>query len=411
MKRAYKFRIYPNEEQRVLIDKTIGCARLMYNLLLGDYKEQLDDRTNGQSVEMKSVKHFKEEYDFLSEVDSLALMNARQNLRSSLDNFFKSRKGKRKGRKIGFPRFKSKARSKLRYTTNNQKGTVAVDEHRSAIKIPKLKWVKANLHRQVLGSISMCTVEHRRSGEYYVSIVVERDVRCTTKNIPLERQRVVGIDMSLTSFAVDSDKSNDVTKTKYVREYRENERRLKRLQRSVSRKQKGSMNRDKARMCLARFHEHIANKRKDFCHKESLRYARDYDVIVIEDLDMQAMSRTLHLGKSVMDLGWGEFTTFLKYKCEEHGSILVVADKWFASSKICHECGEKNTLLKLSDREWVCPHCGCVIDRDYNAALNLRDYYYNTVWTTGIHACGEETTTSVETLVQATSLKQEAPNF
>ena len=395
MKRAYKFRIYPNKEQMILIDKTIGCARKMYNLLLADYKKQLDEREEGQFVELQSVKHFKdqEKYHYLKEVDSLALMNARQNLRAALENFFNSRNGKRKGKKMGFPQFKPKTKSRWKYTTNNQKGTVSVDEHRSAIKIPKLKWVKAHLHRQVLGTITSCSIEKTRSGEYYASLLAELPDRKERKSVPVDRQRVVGIDMSLSSFAVDSDKSSDVTKTKYVRQFRENERRLARLQRRVSRKQKGSKNREKAIALLCKLHGHVSNKRKDFCHKESLRYARNYDVVVIEDLNMQAMSRTLHLGKSVMDLGWGEFTSYLKYKCEDRGTLLVIADKWFASSKTCHECGEENPNLKLSDREWVCPHCGCVIDRDYNAALNLRDYYYSTVGTTGIDACGEMTST------------------
>jgi len=164
---------------------------------------------------------------------------------------------------------------------------------------------------------------------------------------------------------------------------------------------------------------HVANKRKDYAHKMSRYYADNYDVIVLEDIDMQDMSRTLHLGKSVHDLGFGMFRDFLSYKCEETDLVVIYAEKWFASSKTCHECGSKNELLRLSDREWVRPECGSMIDRDLNAALNLRDYFRqliggidkNTVGTTEIYASGEVTSTLRETLTQVISMNEEAPSF
>lgn len=190
-----------------------------------------------------------------------------------------------------------------------------------------------------------------------------------------------------------------------------------RLEKEVSRKEKGSKNRDKARARLAKFSRHIANKRLDFTHKLSRYYVNNYDVIVVEDIDMQAMSRTLKLGKSVCDLGFGRFREQLAYKCMETDSVLIVADRWFASSKTCHECGTKNPDLKLSDRVWVCPVCGCILDRDYNAALNLRDYFMevmseeqytkNTVGTAGIYASGEKTPTLREIFSQVGSLNEE----
>ncbi|MBP5724601.1 MAG: transposase, partial [Bacteroidales bacterium] len=170
---------------------------------------------------------------------------------------------------------------------------------------------------------------------------------------------------------------------------------------------------------LAKLDRHITNCRQDYAHKMSRHYADTYDVIVLEDIDLQAMSRTLHLGKSVTDMGFGEFRRYLAYKCEERDVAILYADKWFASSKTCHECGCKNDNLTLSDRQWTCPHCGAELDRDVNAALNLREYFYgvvteenyNTAGTAGIYASGDGAPILRHVLEQASSLKEEAPSF
>ena len=220
--------------------------------------------------------------------------------------------------------------------------------------------------------------------------------------------------MSFSKFVVDSDDSvSDDMKPKYIRHYRVNEKRISRLQRRLSKKQTGSKNRDKCRIRLAKETRYVANCRKDFIHKTSLYYAENYDVIVIEDIDMQkmSMSNLRGYGKSVNDLGFGMFKTFLEYKLKDRGKQLVVADKWFASSKICNHCGHKHTELKLSDRTWICPECGCIIDRDKNAAYNLRDWYiksYNTAGAAEIHACGDKTNMTELPQSQTLSLKHEA---
>lgn len=416
MRRAYKYRILPNEEQTVLINKTIGCARKVYNALLADYKGQLE--TKQEKPKVKEVTHLKKFLPYLNEVDSLALANAKQHLMSAIKNFFDSKKGRRNGRKCKFPKTHKKAKSKLRYTTNNQHGTVRIEENK--IKLPRIGFVEIVLHRPIDGNIASCTIEQTRDGKYYISISVEIN-NCTVKrkSKPFKNIKVVGIDMSLPSFSVDSSDTSDDTKSKYVKQYRLNERKRAKLNRSLSRKKKGSSNRDKARKRLAKLDRHISNCRLDFAHKMSRYYADNFDVIVLEDINLQDMARTLHLGKSVNDLGFGMFRQFLSYKCEETDSIIIYTDKWFPSSKTCHECNSENQLLKLSDREWVCPSCGCIIDRDYNAALNLRDYffkvvleeYYNTVGTTEIYALGDEAPTLRETLMQASSLNKEAPSF
>ena len=184
------------------------------------------------------------------------------------------------------------------------------------------------------------------------------------------------------------------------------------MQRKLSRKTKGSNNRTKSKRQVAVLHEKIANQRKDFIIKTALYFARKYDVIVLEDINLQNMSRTLHLGKSVNDLGFGEFRSILEQKCKEYDTTIIYADKWYPSSKTCSSCGTINKSLKLSDREWACTECGTYHNRDFNAALNLEYYFtnqHNTVGTTEIHACGDNASTLREIVMQVMSMNQEAP--
>ena len=421
MLRAFNFRLYPDKVQVYKLAQAFGCARFLYNNLLSWWMTEYETAHKEMRLmdKLPLVTFFKKDNPFLKDVDSLVLMNARRNFEHAIKNFFDSKKGKRKGKKVGFPTFKKKG-VKDACQTNNVNNAIRVDYERDCIKLPKLGWVKCRLHREILeeGKIVCCTMSKTKDGKYHVSVLVDFPERETT---PTERDvdslRVVGLDMSLSEFVVDSDESADVTKTKYIRQYRVNERKLKKLNKRLSRKAKGSKNKEKARQRLASHHAYIANCRKDFCHKQALHYARDYDVVVVEDLNMQAMAQTLHLGKSVSDLGWGMFRTFLAYKCEHYNTELVIADKWFASSKTCNESGEKNAMLRLSDREWVCPHCGSVINRDLNAARNLRDYYNNkiknnTAGTAEINACGEHChCEESRDSFQTNSMKQEAPHF
>ena len=423
MLKAFKYRLYPNEEQVVKLAQTFGCARLLYNNLLAWWKNEYQSaRHEGRSMErLPLVTFFKKEFSFMKDVDSLALMNARRNFEQALENFFKSKKGKRKGRKLGFPVFKKKGVCKDSFQTNNVNNAIRVDCDKELVKLPKLGWLKCRMHRDIPqeGKLLSCTVTRAKDGKYYISILAELPTQEVKDKVrDSDNLRVVGLDMSLSNFVVDSESDeSDDTKAKYVRQYRKNERKLRKLGRRLSRKEKGSKNRAKARARLASKHAHVANCRKDFVCKQALHYAREFDAVVIEDLDMQAMAQALRLGKSVNDLGWGMFKARLAQKCEEYGTELVVADKWFASSKTCNACGEKNDNLQLSDRVWVCPHCGSVIDRDYNAACNLRDYYFNniinsTAGTAETYACGDTCHyEEVHSSSQAVSLKQEAPPF
>ena len=422
---AYKYRAQPNTQQRLLLAKTFGSCRFLYNKYVelnnANYAQWLaNGKPKGQSFTIPIELTFKTDNTFLKEVDSLALMNVRRHFEQAMKAFYDSCTGKRKGKKVQAPKFHKKGVAKDSYTSSLVGTNIRLDGKR--LKLPKVGWLKIILHRELPqdGRILSVTVTREKDYTYYVSILVERDVTLPHKRAlskPLDTQRVVGLDMSMSDFYVSSDKGHDATRTKYVRQYRKAEKRLKRLNRRHSRKRlvdtgktvyskrwskdikvkEPSRNRDKARLRLARAHRKVANRRVDFICQEAARLSKSYDVIVVEDLNMQGMSRSLHLGKSVGDLGWGMFINRLAWACQKNGCLLVKADKWYASSKRCNDCGYEYKELTLSEREWVCPQCGCIHDRDVNAALNLRDWYithyYNTVGTTGMYACGDSAST------------------
>lgn len=440
MIKAYKYRIYPTTEQQKLMKQFFGCSRFIYNKCLEWYNEAYRQykENNVQIGKLPLITVFKQQHVFLKKCDNAALAYARSNFEKALSDFFKSRKGQRKGKRVGFPTFKSKNKSKMTYRTCDAHGGIRFNDDNTYIRLPKLSFVKCKKHRDFNGVIKAVTVECKPSGKYYVSLTVEcgdeNNGMVVNKRNNINSLKVVGLDMSMSNFVVSSE-SEDNTITKYVRQYRKNERKLKRMQRVLSRRKivdtgetvfskkwgkdvpklERSKNREKARLKLARLYEHIANCRKDFISKTALYYARKYDVIVLEDINMQDMARCLNFGKSVNDLGFGLFRTELESKCKEYDCCVVYVDKWFASSKTCSECGSVNSGLRLSDREWVCPECGCIHDRDINASLNLRNYFtdkiLNTAGTAGIQASGETSSTLRETLSQVVSLNEEAPSF
>ena len=416
MNKAYKYRIYPDEEQIILMSKTFGCCRLLYNSFLGWYNEAYKNfKENGIPIpKYPLVTFFKEQFPFMKEVDSLALMNSRANFIKALKNFFDFRKGKRKGKKVGFPKFKKKHKSKDAYTTNllivnnGHDTNIQLDEKANRIKLPKLGWVRMDYHRPISGIIKHVTVSRSKSGRYFVSITVEteREKPLVNKRANASHLKVCGNDLSMSKLIVSSEPEDDEN-IKYERNYRKEEKILKRRHRQFSKKQKGSKNQDKARLKLGRAYEKTANRRREFVIRVALYLTRKYDVIVLEDIDLQNMARTLHLGKSVNDLGFGQFRRWLEYFAKKYDCTIVYADKWFASSKTCSVCGYKKQDLELKDREWVCPKCGATHDRDRNAAINLRDLLFkeiNTDGTSGIYACGDGTSTLREILEQVLSV-------
>lgn len=410
MNKGFLYRIYPSEEQVSLIRKNIGSARFIYNKLVewnnSVYESYKHDGVKNNTIPL--VSSFKDEFPFLKEVDDYGLANARRNFIKSRTNFFSSLKSKRKGKKIKPPKFKSKNTSKWSYTTSFSHNNVRISN--KGIRLPKIGLVKINYHREIEGRILSVTVAEMRDGSFYVSVLTEFE-KVVKPYINKENPNVVGLDMSMDKFFVSSNEEDNTT-TKYIRLYRKNEKKRKRLNRKMSKKQKvnsdvkvfskkwnkevvvkeNSKNREKARKKLAKLDKKISNRRKDFCHKQSKLLVKKYDVIVIEDINLQEMSNKLNLGKSVNDLGFGLFKSYLKYKSIEHNCLIIEADRWFPSSKTCSSCGCINKNLKLSEREWVCPGCGQTHDRDFNAALNLRDYYFKIINTSGteeIQACGD----------------------
>ncbi|HWQ42359.1 MAG TPA: RNA-guided endonuclease TnpB family protein [Desulfosporosinus sp.] len=364
MNKAYNFRLMPTKEQEILFAKTFGCVRFIYNKMLGE-RIEIYEQFKDNAVVLKKHKSptpakYKSEYVWLKEVDSLALANAQMNLQTAYNNFFRDTK-------IGFPKFKAKHRDKDSYTTNNVNNNIRIEDKK--IKLPKLGFVKMKQHREIPSNqiIKSCTISKSPSGKYFVSILVEYFQK--VQPISPTRENVLGLDFSMKNLYADS----QGVEADYPRFYRKALEKLAREQRKLAKCTKGSNNRRKQKLKVAKVHEKVANCRKDFLHKRSRELVDSYDVIVIEDLNMKAMSQCLNFGKSVADNAWGMFTTFLKYKLENEGKLLVRVDKWFPSSKTCHYCGEINKGLELSDREWTCEFCGCTIDRDYNASKNIRD--------------------------------------
>ena len=352
MLKAYKYRIYPDAEQMQFFAKCFGCVRFVYNRMLSDRIEHYN--LTGKSLN-NTPAQYKSEFTWLKEVDSLALANAQMNLNTAYRNFFRDKSN-------GFPKFKSKKNNNFSYTTNNQKGTVYVEN--GYIKLPKLKSpVKIRQHRSFEGVIKSCTISKAPSGKYHISILVETEIQ----KLPASDMRV-GIDVGIKDFAVLSNGEA----YKNPKHLRKSEKRLAKLQRDLSRKQIGSSNRNKARIKVAKLHEKIANQRMDFLHKKSTEIIRKNQAIVIEDLKVKNLMKNHNLAKSIAEVSWSRFREMLDYKSRWYGRELIIAPPDYPSSQLCSDCGNRSSQTKdLACRVYVCPECGLEIDRDYNSSLNL----------------------------------------
>jgi len=364
VEKGYKFRIYPTPEQEALIRKTFGCARFVYNYYL-DKRQALykaEQRAMGHNDCSADLTQLKKGLEWLKEPDSIALQASLEHLRDAYDNFFAARE--RGDGSWGFPAFKSKRGSRQSYTTKLVNGNIQL--YSKHIKLPKLGLVECRVSRQLQGRMLNVTVSRSPAGKYYVSIcctgVAHPSFEKTGSNI--------GIDLGLKDFATDSNKKT----YENHRFLRKHGKALARLQRQQSRKQIGSKNREKARVKVAKKHEYIAYCRSDFHHKLSTQIVREHDIIAIEDLAVRNMLRNRRLSKSISDAGWGEFARQLVYKAGWYGKTLVKTDTFFASTQLCSTpgCSYKNVDAKnLSVREWVCPMCGALHDRECNAAVNI----------------------------------------
>ena len=366
MNKAIKYRVYPTTEQSIMFAKTFGCCRKVYNLMLSDKIEGY--KLTGKFPTVTPAK-YKNDYPYLREVDSLALANKQMDLQEAFRNTFsKSRK-----KKNGFPKFKSAKHSRKSYTTNNQKGTVAIIDNK-CIKLPKIGKVKAVIHRVPDDSwtIKSATVSQESDGKYYISVLFEFEN--IVNPYVADKTNAIGLDYASDGLYVDSN-GNTGTNHKY---YRESHNKLAKAQRKLSRMQGSkkyevkSNNYIKQLRKVNKIHRHIANQRLDNLHKISTKIANSYDVVCVESLDMKAMSNHgFGNGKATLDNGYGMFLSMLEYKLSDRNKYLIKVDKWFPSSQICHCCGKIHPEMKdLDIRKMVCD-CGLTMNRDQNAAINI----------------------------------------
>lgn len=353
--KGYKYRIYPNKEQEILINKNINCSRFVYNYILGKSIEYY--KLNEKSMKLSIETEMKKEFEWLSDCDSICLQQARINLQTAYTNFFKDKS-------VGFPKFKSKRKCNHSYRTINQKNTIVLKNNK--VKLPKLGFINIKLHRDLPLNSKICSATiSEKNGKYYVSILVEYEKEIEK----VKPVKVLGLDYSQPDFYIDSENR----KPMFTKPKRNLQNKLTKEQRKLARKVKGSNNRNKQRLKVARLEEHIANQRKDFLHKLSNQLINNYDVICVEDINLRAMSQCLSLGKNLSDNGFGDFRVMLNYKSIDKGKYFVKIDRFFPSSKTCRHCGYIHSELKLSDREWICPSCNKLIFRDENAAINIKN--------------------------------------
>ena len=351
IKRAYRYRIYPNKEQRDFFERTFGCVRLFYNTSLDEMNKLYKEKKEYKDITPAS---YKERFPFFKEVDSLALANAQLNRNKAFKAFF------RKQNK--FPKFKAK-RNKQSYSTNNQNGTVYLSEDGKYISLPKIKNIKIKMHRKFDGVIKTVTVSKECDDTYYVSILVEENIEAKPKS-----NNSVGIDLGIKSYIVDSN-SERIDNPKHL------SRSLLKLaieQRKLSHMKKGGKNRNKQRIKVARLHRRIRNQRNDFLQKLSSKYINENQVIVLEDLNIKQMEQDSSLSRYIADASWSTLVSMLEYKGNWYGRDIIKVPTYYPSSQLCSCCGYQNKEIKdLSIREWVCPKCGATHSRDHNASINI----------------------------------------
>lgn len=363
--KSIKYRVYPTTEQSVMFNKTFGCCRKVYNLMLSDKIEGY--KLTGKFPDVTPTK-YKKDYPYLKEVDSLALANKRIDLQVA----FRNRFSKSIKKKNGFPKFKSAKHSRKAYTTNNQKGTVAIIDNKY-IKLPKIGKVKAVIHRIPNAGwiIKSATVSQASDSNYYIPVLFEFD---NTNSYVADKNNAIGLDYASDSLYVDNN-GNIGTNHKY---YRESHKKLAKAQHRLSR-MRGfkkyeikSNNYMKQLQKVNKIHRHIANQRLDNLHKISTEIANQYDVVCVESLNMKSISnKGFGNGKATLDNGYGMFLSMLKYKLSDRNKHLIKIDKWFPSSQICHHCGTLHTEMKnLAIRKMIC-NCGIEVNRDQNAAINI----------------------------------------
>lgn len=359
--KSYKYRIYPTEKQKILIEKHFGCCRWIYNYALEkNIKSYQETRKHLSkfiiSADLKLLKT-KEETKWLSEVNSQSLQTSLENLDKAFTSFFK--------KKTSFPKFKSK-NNKDSFSCVQQ---TKIDFKKSVVYIMKFReGIKCKFDREFVGKIKTSTVSKTPTGKYFISILVETDEIIPEKK-PIDENQAIAIDLGIKSFATFSD-GKVIDNPRHLKN---SLKRLKRAQKKHSKKKKGSNNREKSRIKLAILHEKIVNQRKDFLHKVTSDIVKNYDTVCLEALNVKGMMKNHKLAQAIGDVGWGYFNQFLEYKAEWNGKNILRIGQFEPSSKTCNNCGNIDRELKLSDRVYKCKSCGTSVDRDLNAALVIKN--------------------------------------
>ncbi|MEU5507612.1 RNA-guided endonuclease InsQ/TnpB family protein [Streptomyces fungicidicus] len=363
MQLRYNYRAYPGASQRRALAQAFGCARVVWNDCLRDRKQAhaagLPYLTSTELSRLRITQAKRtEERAWLADVSAVVLQQSLRDLDAAYKNFFDSLSGKRQGRRAGPPRYKSKKDTRQSIRLNTNAFTVTAN---GTVYVAKVGNLEVKWSRRLPAAPTSLTVTKDSSGRYFLSFVVD-----TVPDILPEAETETGIDLGLSAFAVLS----DGTKISTPRFLRRAEKKLKRLQRELSRKQKGSKNRTKARIKVARQHARVADRRRDWHHKASTQIIRDNQAVHVEDLAVSGLART-RLAKSVHDAGWSAFVRMLEYKAAKHGRTFTRVDRFFPSSQVCSACGFRDGPKPLHVREWACGECGTVHDRDHNAARNV----------------------------------------
>ena len=351
IRKDYKYRIYPNTEQKIFFAKCFGCVRFFYNKSLSGINEIY--KTTGKFKNITPAS-YKEDYPFLKEADALALCNAQINRNTAFKSFF--------SHKTGFPKFKSK-RNNQSYTTNMVNGNVKFSNNDRYISIPKCSRIRIKKHRNFEGVVKSVTITMTTDNKYYVSMLVEEE------NKPVKPvNKMIGLDLGIKDLIVDSN-GKKYKNQKYLTKSQD---KLAREQRKLSKMVKGSNNRNKQRIKVARLHKKINNQRNDYLHKLSKKIIDENQIICIEDLKVKDMMSDSKLARNISDVSWSRLISMLIYKANWYGRTVIKVPKDYPSSQLCHVCGYKNSLTKdLGIRKWTCPKCGSIHDRDINAARNI----------------------------------------